>query len=181
MRSVTEISATLSQLFSSTFNDDKKTLAFSDNVQDAAHRAGFFNSRTWRFSLRSAIQKYAVEKGNNLSLEDFSEGFIQYWRNKLTNEEFVSKFIAPNMTWMSAYEKMQLDGKLAHNDLATKLLGFIENRLKYEIMLEIGKKRGCIISGGRIDEEKTARTILDEFKNGKLGKITIECPFGDVS
>ena len=43
-----------------------------------------------------------------------------------------------------------------------------------EIMLEIGRKRGCIISGGNIDEEKTARIILDEFKNGKLGKITIE-------
>ena len=49
-----------------------------------------------------------------------------------------------------------------------------ENNNIYEIMLEIGKKRGCIMSGGRIDEEKTSRLILDEFKNGKLGKITIE-------
>ena len=51
-----------------------------------------------------------------------------------------------------------------------------ENNNVYEIMLEIGKKRGCIMSGGRIDEEKTSRLILDEFKNGKLGKITIEHP-----
>ena len=49
-----------------------------------------------------------------------------------------------------------------------------ENFNIYEIMLEIGRKRGCIISGGNIDEEKTARMILDEFKNGKLGKITLE-------
>ena len=49
-----------------------------------------------------------------------------------------------------------------------------ENENIYEIMLEIGKKRGCIISGGNIDDEKTARIILDEFKNGVLGKITIE-------
>lgn len=49
-----------------------------------------------------------------------------------------------------------------------------ENENIYEVMLEIGKKRGCIISGGNIDEEKTAKIILDEFKNGKLGKITIE-------
>lgn len=49
-----------------------------------------------------------------------------------------------------------------------------ENVNIYEIMLEIGKKRGCIMSGGRVDEEKTARILLDEFKNGKLGKITIE-------
>lgn len=56
-----------------------------------------------------------------------------------------------------------------------------ENENIYEIMLEIGKKRGCIISGGKIDEEKTARIILDEFKNGVIGKITIESPIGDVS
>jgi len=49
-----------------------------------------------------------------------------------------------------------------------------ENMNIYEIMLEIGRKRGCIISGGNIDDEKTARIILDEFKNGKLGKITLE-------
>ena len=62
---------------------------------------------------------------------------------------------------------------------------YIENKLNqeqpeniniYEIMLEIGRKRGCIISGGNIDEEKTARIILDEFKNGKLGRITLETP-----
>ena len=51
-----------------------------------------------------------------------------------------------------------------------------ENENIYEIMLEIGKKRGCIISGGNIDEEKTARILLDEFKNGIIGKITIEYP-----
>ena len=49
-----------------------------------------------------------------------------------------------------------------------------ENSNIYEIMLEIGRKRGCVISGGNIDEEKTAKIILDEFKNGKLGRITIE-------
>lgn len=46
----------------------------------------------------------------------------------------------------------------------------------YEIFLEIGRKRGCIMSGGNIDEEKTARIILDEFKNGVLGKVTLEEP-----
>lgn len=56
-----------------------------------------------------------------------------------------------------------------------------ENMNIYEIMLEIGKKRGCMIAGGNIDEEKTARIILDEFKNGKLGRITLECPVRDVS
>lgn len=51
-----------------------------------------------------------------------------------------------------------------------------ENINIYEIMLQIGRKRGCIISGGNVDEEKVARIILEDFRNGKLGKITLELP-----
>ena len=49
-----------------------------------------------------------------------------------------------------------------------------ENINIYEIMQEIGRKRGAIISGGNIDDEKTAKIILEDFRSGKLGKITIE-------
>lgn len=49
-----------------------------------------------------------------------------------------------------------------------------ENINIYEIMQEIGRKRGCIVSGGNIDDEKTARIILDDFREGRLGKITLE-------
>lgn len=49
-----------------------------------------------------------------------------------------------------------------------------ENANIYDVFLTIGKKRGCIISGGNVDEEKTAKIILDEYKNGVIGKITIE-------
>ena len=44
----------------------------------------------------------------------------------------------------------------------------------YEIMLLIGKRRGAIISGGNVDEEKTARLILDDFRTTAIGKITLE-------
>lgn len=49
-----------------------------------------------------------------------------------------------------------------------------ENQNIYEVMQLIGKKRGAIISGGNIDDEKTAKIILDDFRNGKLGNITLE-------
>lgn len=42
------------------------------------------------------------------------------------------------------------------------------------LMHLIGKKRGAIISGGRIDEVKTARILLEDFKSGKMGRITLE-------
>lgn len=38
----------------------------------------------------------------------------------------------------------------------------------------IGRKRGAIISGGNIDEEKVAGIILDDFRSGKLGRISLE-------
>ena len=49
-----------------------------------------------------------------------------------------------------------------------------ENENIYEIMQLIGKKRGAIASGGKIDDEKTSKIILEDFRSGKLGKITIE-------
>ena len=49
-----------------------------------------------------------------------------------------------------------------------------ENINIYEIMQMIGKRRGALISGGNIDDEKTSKIILDDFRTGKLGNITLE-------
>ena len=49
-----------------------------------------------------------------------------------------------------------------------------ENEKILEIMNYIGKKRGAVISGGNIDEEKVAKIILEDFRSGKIGKITLE-------
>ena len=43
-----------------------------------------------------------------------------------------------------------------------------------ELMYLIGKKRGAVVSGGEIDDEKTAKIILNDFRSKKLGKITLE-------
>ena len=49
-----------------------------------------------------------------------------------------------------------------------------ENFNIYEIMQLIGKKRGAIVSGGNVDDEKVANIILDDFRSGRIGKITLE-------
>ncbi len=49
-----------------------------------------------------------------------------------------------------------------------------ENINIYEIMQLIGKKRGCIVSGGTIDDEKVSNILLEDFRNCRLGKITLE-------
>ena len=50
----------------------------------------------------------------------------------------------------------------------------MENENILEILYEIGKKRGAIVSGGRIDEEKVSNILIDDFRTGKLGRITLE-------
>ena len=46
----------------------------------------------------------------------------------------------------------------------------------YELMQVIGRKRGALVAGGNTDDEKVARIILDDFRNCKLGKISLEEP-----
>lgn len=51
-----------------------------------------------------------------------------------------------------------------------------ENMQGWEILEEIGKKRGFLIKGGEIDYERAAVIVADEFRGGKLGRITLELP-----
>ncbi len=46
----------------------------------------------------------------------------------------------------------------------------------YELMQLIARKRGAIVSGGRTDDEKVSRIILEDFRSGKLGRISLEKP-----
>ena len=59
------------------------------------------------------------------------------------------------------YERYKIDKDFVFNDTT-------------ELLDKIGQKRGCIISGGRIDYNKLGHIILDEFQLGKIGKITLE-------
>ncbi|MFD2116850.1 ribosome biogenesis GTPase YlqF [Paenibacillus yanchengensis] len=49
-----------------------------------------------------------------------------------------------------------------------------------KIMEQIGRVRGCVISGGQIDFDKTSSVILRDFRAGKLGNITLELPDENV-
>lgn len=44
------------------------------------------------------------------------------------------------------------------------------------VMEAVGRKRGCLVSGGRVDLEKASRTLLHELRAGKLGRFTLESP-----
>ena len=44
----------------------------------------------------------------------------------------------------------------------------------YDVFEKIGRRRGFLRSGGVIDEDRAAGVILDEFRAGKIGRITLD-------
>ena len=46
----------------------------------------------------------------------------------------------------------------------------------YALLEEIGRRRGMLISGGEVDTERAAAMLLDEFRAGRLGRVTLELP-----
>lgn len=46
----------------------------------------------------------------------------------------------------------------------------------HELLELVGRRRGMLVSGGEIDTERAAVTVLDEFRGGKLGAVSLEWP-----
>ena len=55
-----------------------------------------------------------------------------------------------------------------------KLESIPEDMSDYDLFLTIGRKRGFLISGGEVSEERTATMLLDEFRSSKIGRITLD-------
>lgn len=125
---------------------------------------------------------------------------VKQWVKLRDNTEMLDM---PGVLWpkfedQSAAVRLAFTGAISDDildieTLAMKLLSFLANsypqslvdRYKIEItdpddglaLLEsVGKKRGMMISGGEINTERAAITVLDEFRSGKLGRITLELP-----
>ncbi len=111
------ISVLIVQLYSSTFNDDKKLLTFSDSVQDAAHRASFFEARSYRFNFRTALQRFVLDRGKGLTLAEIPPAFIAFWRERLGDLAYIATFCAPNMAWLSDYDHLRVHGTLRSTQL----------------------------------------------------------------
>jgi ribosome biogenesis GTPase A len=102
--------------------------------------------------------------------------------------KFNDKNVALNLAFTGAIKDEILDIETLTIKLVERLnkisKEYIENRYKvsvankssYDIILEIGKKRGCIVSGGEVDFSKACNIILDEFRKGVIGRITLELP-----
>ena len=131
----------IEQSWGSIFNDDKKLIAFSDSVQDAAHRAGFFNARTYIRTVRTALAKSIDQIVQQpIPWSHFLEKFPLVWEESnsplyLRPESLVSEFIGPNMVWQNDWANELLQDKGLPRD--SKLPSRTMSRLLWQVQSEM--------------------------------------------
>ena len=51
-----------------------------------------------------------------------------------------------------------------------------ENKEPHEVLSDIAIARACLKKGGEPDEEKAIKLLFDDFRSGKLGRVSLESP-----
>ncbi len=59
--------------------------------------------------------------------------------------------------------------KLTEDDIS-------EDKIDYDVLEAIGRRRGFLVSGGDVNTERAAITLTEEFRSGKIGRISLERP-----
>lgn len=62
-------------------------------------------------------------------------------------------------------DKIEIEERLKEKD---------ENQVILEVIEQIGKKRGALVSGGKVDNKKVSNIVLQDFREARIGKITLE-------
>lgn len=103
--------------------------------------------------------------------------------------KFESEQVGYSLAWTGAINDNILDIELVASRLLERLRELypaaVEERYKfipepgvpgYELLELAGRKRGFLVSGGEVNTERMAHVLLDEFRGGKLGRVTLERP-----
>jgi DEAD/DEAH box helicase domain-containing protein len=152
--------------WASIFNDDKKLIAFSDSVQDAAHRAGFFGARTWLNNVRTAWAHVLDELHvSRISWPELLARAEQQFETTgsvlhLNPETLVAEFLAPNMTWQHDWSvELVQNGRLPAN---SRLPGKVRKRLLWQLFSDLTY------------QSQRGRTLE------RVGKATLSVPWARV-
>ncbi|MFW5981967.1 MAG: ribosome biogenesis GTPase YlqF [Halanaerobiaceae bacterium] len=78
-----------------------------------------------------------------------------------------------------AYKLIEYILKIDQEILEDKYQITIDTEEPYDILPLIARKTGCLMSGGKVDRLRTSKKLISTFRNGKLGKISLE-KTGDV-
>ena len=103
------------------------------------------------------------------------------------------KFEDPNVGMMLAYTGAVKDGVMDLEELACRLIELLWQRYPdmvrerygidcepdipgWQLLEAAGRKRGYLLARGEINTERMAKVLIDEFRGGKLGRLTLELP-----
>jgi ribosome biogenesis GTPase A len=77
---------------------------------------------------------------------------------------------------LAAYKLIEFIVKI-NGDLLLDAYGldYLETQA-YDILADIARKRGCLMTGGKVDRNRAAGIVINDFRDGKLGRITLEKP-----
>lgn len=122
---------------------DRKLLAFTNGVQDAAHQAGFIESRNFRFGMRHAIQSVLKQSEETITLPQLYKEFEKLWQEKLQGEN------RPEEAYICKYLPPDCDGRINLEDYRQKdksftreFLNEFQNRISWEIWSEFSFSAG---------------------------------------
>ena len=146
-------------------------------------KSTFINSFAGKACTKTG-NKPGVTKGNqwirlNKSLELLDTPGILWPR-------FEDKKVGVKLAFIGSVNDQILDKE----ELALELIRFLKSQYsqvlseKYgvstegdlEILQEVAVKRACLLKGGELDLGRAANLLIDDFRNGKLGRITLESP-----
>ncbi|RZU25195.1 DEAD/DEAH box helicase [Streptomyces sp. BK239] len=120
--------------------DRRKTLIFNDSVQDAAHRAGFVASRSWKFSLRSLIHEQLTERTgaetqfafDGVPLNELIASMVG--RAAAPGQRLLASVVPPDLHDVDPVKRL-LAGKKRIPESTWELVG---ERLAFNTLLEFG-------------------------------------------
>ena len=68
------------------------------------------------------------------------------------------------------------DEALGYSGMIEAKYGVSEEEKSYEVLSGIAKARNCLIKGGEPDIDRASMMLIDDFRGGRLGRITLEIP-----
>ena len=158
-------SVAISQVLSSDFDhadaSDRKILIFTNSVQDAAHQAGFYEARTFRFLFRQSMQQFINTLDGSINLVELQKGFKAYWHERLTEEEYYHRFLPADLASHIDLNRNYREGK-----------GFMPNfKWEFEVRVdwEIASEFGLTAQLGRTLEKTGASASF--FKSERIEEV----------
>lgn len=137
----------------------RKVLAFTNSVQDAAHQAGFIESRNFRFTFRTSLQKIINQQKEPISLSELNDKFLSYWKthadplNKNHLDAYFYRFFPSDLQGRATVEDYKVKGKPT-----PAFYKEYEQRLSWEILSEFGYDARI---GRTLEKTGTAGVAID--------------------